>query len=135
MDATTSAKLQPKSMTLAGWALTGLFVLFMVFDISIKAIGVPIVRETSAGLGLPASTDGVIWPIELACLVLYLFPRTALFGAVAMTGYMGGAIAINLRAETPLFSNILFGVYLSVFMWGGLFLRDPRVRAVFPLLR
>ena len=71
----------------------------------------------------------VLGAIELVCLTLYLIPRTAPLGAVLWTGYLGGAIATHLRIDNPLFSHILFPIYVAAFIWGGLYLRDARVRA------
>ena len=77
----------------------------------------------------------MIGVIELACLVLYLVPRTSLLGAVLMMGLLGGAMATQIRVGSPLFSHTLFSVYLGLFMWGGLWLRDSRLRALFPVAR
>jgi hypothetical protein len=73
--------------------------------------------------------------IELTCLVLYLIPRTNVLGAVLFMGLLGGAMATQIRAGNPLFSHVLFSIYLGLFMWGGLWLRDPSVRALFPWRR
>jgi hypothetical protein len=73
--------------------------------------------------------------IELACLTLYLVPRTAVLGAVVFTGYLGGAVATHLRIGNPLLSHTLFPVYVAALLWGGLYLRDPRLRALMPLRR
>ena len=70
----------------------------------------------------------------LVCTLFYLFPRTAVLGAILLTGYLGGAVATHVRVGSPLFSHVLFGVYLGVMMWGGLYLREPRLRALVPLL-
>ena len=118
-----------------GRLLTGLFTAFMILDIAIKLSGLPIVEETGAQLGLPPGSASWIAVMELAIVVLYLIPRTALLGAVLITGLMGGTAAIHFRAESPLFSHILFGVYLAVIAWGGLWLRDARLRQVFPIRR
>ena len=83
-------------------------------------------------LGWPNGYVLMIGLIELACLVLYLIPQTSVFGAVLMMGLLGGAMATQIRAGSPLFSHILFSIYLGLFMWGGLWLRDPVVRALFP---
>ncbi len=72
--------------------------------------------------------------IELAGTVLYVIPATSLLGAIIMTGLFGGAIATQVRAESPLFSHILFSFYLSAFMWGGLWLRDARIRSILPFV-
>jgi len=68
-------------------------------------------------------------------VLLYLAPRTSGFGAVLTTGYLGGAMATQMRAESPLFSHVLFSLYVGLFMWGGLWLRSPRLRALFPLVK
>ena len=93
------------------------------------------VAATLTQLGYPAGLGFTIGVIEAVCLVLYLIPRTSLLGAVLMMGVFGGAIATHLRVESPLFSHVLFGVYMALFMWGGLWLRDPALRAVFPIRR
>jgi len=116
-----------------GWVLTGLFALFMAgASITPKLAGMPIAEETLAQLGWPPGYALMIGVIELTCLVLYLFPRTSVFGAVVFTALLGGAMATQIRAGSPLFSHILFGVYLGLFMWCGLWLRDPALRALFP---
>jgi hypothetical protein len=114
----------------AGRVLTGLAVLFLTFDMSIKLFAA---KEAVAGtmeLGWKAHHLPILGLIELACLVLYLIPRTAPLGAVLWTGYLGGAIATHLRLDNPLFSHTLFPIYVAAFIWGGLYLRDARVRAV-----
>jgi hypothetical protein len=119
-----------------GRILTGLFALFMLgASIAPKLLGMPVAEETLAQLGWPAGYALMIGVIELACLVLYLIPRTSLLGAVLMMALLGGAMATQIRADSPLFSHILFSVYLGLFMWGGLWLRDPRLRALFPVGR
>jgi DoxX-like family len=114
----------------AGWIMSGLFIAFMIFDGGIKLVPLQIVRDTSVELGLPASDAFVrgLGIIALASTALYALPRTAIFGTILMTGYLGGAIATQLRIGAPLFSHVLFGVYLGLLMWGGLWLRDQRVR-------
>ena len=120
-------------MTWAGWALTGLATLFMTFDIAIKLVDLQIVRDTLVQLGYPPQLGRTIGVIELVCLALYLNPRTSVLGAVLFTGVMGGAIATHMRVGDPLFSHVLFGVYLGAALWGGLWLREPRLRALFPV--
>jgi hypothetical protein len=116
-----------------GWALTALFTLFMIFDIVIKLIRMSVVEESLAQLGYPAGIGFAIGVLEAILLALYLVPRTSVLGAVLFTGLFGGAIASHLRVDSPLFSHVLFGVYLGLFAWGGLWLRDARLRALFPL--
>ncbi|NZA26520.1 DoxX family protein [Luteimonas sp. SJ-92] len=123
-------------MLWTGRVMTGLFALFMLgASISPKLLGMPVAEETMAQLGWPAGYAVAIGLIELACLVLYLIPRTSVFGAVLMMGLLGGAMATQVRAESPLFSHILFSLYLGLFMWGGLWLRDVRLRQLFPVVR
>ncbi len=124
------------AMLWTGRVLTGLFALFMLgASIAPKLLRLPIAEETMAQLGWPAGYAFMIGIIELTCLVLYLIPRTAVFGAVLMMGLFGGAMATQIRAESPLFSHILFSLYLGLFMWGGLWLRDAKLRALFPVRR
>ncbi|MDF7773904.1 DoxX family protein [Sphingomonas sp. AOB5] len=125
--------MSPKAMTITGWVLTGLFSLFILgASVFPKLSGMPIAEETMAQLGWPAGYVMMIGLIELACLILYLFPRTSVLGAILFMGVFGGAMATQIRAEMPLYSNILFSLYLGLFMWGGLWLRDPALRAIFP---
>ncbi len=123
----------PRAMTWAGWALTGLATLFMTFDLASKLVDLQIVRDTMVQLGYPPQLGRTIGVIELVCLALYLNPRTSVLGAVLFTGVMGGAIATHMRVGDPLFSHVLFGVYLGAVLWGGLWLREPRLRALFPV--
>jgi hypothetical protein len=120
---------------IAGWTLTGLFSAFMLFDLGIKLARLPIVEQTGAQMHLPAGSGFPIGVGELALLILYLWRRTAVLGAVLFTGLFGGTVAIHWVNGDPLASHILFGVYLGVFAWGGLWLRDARLREIFPLRR
>jgi hypothetical protein len=132
---TLPVPVNPKAMTVAGWALSGLFIAFMVFDTGIKLAQLPIVAETNGALGYPPEAGLTIGVIEAICLALYVIPRTSVLGAILFTGVMGGAIATHLRVESPLVSHTLFGVYLGLFCWGGLWLRDERLRALVPVKR
>ena len=124
------------AMLWTGRILTGLFALFMLgASVAPKLLHLPVAEETMAQLGWPSGYAFTIGVIELACLALYLIPRTSVLGAVLMMGLLGGAMATQIRAGSPLFSHILFSLYLGLFMWGGLWLRDPRVRALFPIAR
>ncbi len=118
-----------------GWVLSGLVILFMLMDATMKLLALPIVLESSAALGFSggAMARG-LGTLLLVCTLFYLFPRTAVLGAILLTGYLGGAVATHVRVGSPLFSHVLFGVYLGVMMWGGLYLREPRLRALVPLL-
>lgn len=120
-------------MVWTGRVLTGLFALFMLgASIAPKLLGMPVAAETLVSLGWKADYVLMIGLMELAFLLLYLFPRTSVFGAVLMTGLLGGAMATQVRIESPLLSHELFSLYLGLFMWGGLWLRDPALRALFP---
>ena len=114
----------------AGRAISTLIALLLLFDASGKLLRVPQVVEGTAQLGYPVSTIVPIGIILLACVVLYAIPRTAVFGAVLLTGYLGGAIATHVRVGNPLFTHELFPIYVAVFIWAGLYLRDPRVRGL-----
>jgi hypothetical protein len=124
-----------QAMRWTGWALTGLFILFMLFDVAVNWLELPIVDESMLQLGYGRGMGFWIGVLETILLVLYVVPRTSVLGAVLFMGVFGGAIASHLRVGDPLFSHDLFGVYLGVVMWGGLWLRDPALRAVFPLRR
>ncbi|WP_376099269.1 DoxX family protein [Roseomonas sp. CCTCC AB2023176] len=113
-----------------GVALTGIFALFMALDVGIKLLGLPVVDETLATLGWPAGAGWWIGLLQLGLLALYLGPRTAVLGAVLMTGLLGGAVATHLRVGSPVATHVLFGVYLGLLAWGGLWLRDARLRSV-----
>lgn len=121
-------------MKAAGWTMSGLVIAFMLFDAGAKLVPLQAVLQTTADLGYPRSVELVrgLGLLALACTVLYALPRTAVLGAILLTGYMGGAVATHLRLGSPLFSHILFGVYLAILAWGGLFLRDPRIRVLLP---
>jgi uncharacterized membrane protein YphA (DoxX/SURF4 family) len=123
-------------MSRIGWTLSLLFALFMLgASVAPKLLGLPVAQETMAALGWPDAPILLIGLLELACTLLFLFPATAPLGAVLMMAILGGAITTQIRAGSPLASHTLFGIYLGVFMWGGLWLRDPRLRAILPWLR
>ena len=130
---TAAAAPPAKWMTWAGWALTVLVALFLAMDTTMKLMDLPQVRTATLQLGWPLALDRTLGLIDLVCLVLYVIPRTAVLGAILTTGLCGGAIAAHLRLGDPLFSHVLFGVYIGVMAWGGLWLRDARLRALMPL--
>jgi hypothetical protein len=115
------------------YVLTTLAALFLIFDTTIKLLRLGPAVEGTVALGYPEHTVVVIGAIELVCLVLYLVPRTAVLGAVVMTGYLGGAVATHVRVGSPLASHTLFPIYVAALLWGGLYLREPRLRALLPL--
>jgi len=116
-----------------GRLLTGFFALFMLgASIAPKLAGMPVAADTLVSLGWKPDYVLLIGLMELAFLALYLFPRTSLLGAILMTGLLGGAMATQVRVENPLFSHQLFSLYLGLVMWGGLWLRAPDLRRLFP---
>ncbi len=128
--------MSPVMMTRLGWGLSLLFGLFMLgASVAPKLLGLPVAQETMAALGWPDAPLMLIGVLELVCTLLYLFPQTAVLGGTLMMAILGGAIATQLRAGSPLASHTLFGIYLGLAMWGGLWLRDPAFRALFPLRR
>lgn len=119
-----------------GWALSALFGLFMLAaSVAPKLLGMAVATDTMAALGWPDAPVLLIGVLELVCTLLFLFPPTGLLGAVLTMAILGGAMVTQIRAGSPLFSHTLFSVYLGILMWGGLILRDARVRALFPVAR
>ena len=114
----------------SGWVLSGLVIAFLVLDGAIKVMDLAVVRDTLEQLGYPAGLARGLGVLTLAIAILYAFPRTALIGAVLLTGLLGGAMATHLRVGSPIFSHLLFGAYVGALAWGGLWLRDPRLRAL-----
>ena len=128
------AAAQPMSRTSAriwtGRILSGLAVAFLAMDASMKLFGIKVAVEGTVTLGYPASVLFGLGVVQAICLALYLIPRTAVLGAVLWTGYLGGAIATHVRVENPLFTHVLFPIYVAALLWGGLWLRDSRVRGM-----
>ncbi|HEX2778120.1 MAG TPA: DoxX family protein [Gemmatimonadaceae bacterium] len=118
-----------KASLWTGRVLSAIAVLFLTFDAAIKLAGAKEAVEGTTQLGWQPHHLPIIGWIQVVCLVLYLVPRTAPLGAVLWTGYLGGAIATHLRLDNPLFTHILFPIYVAALLWGGLYLRDARVRA------
>jgi len=116
-----------------GRIISGIAILFMLFDSITKLLKVDAVVKASAQLGYSGTALSAIGATLLVCVVVYVIPRTSILGAVLITGYLGGAVATNLRVGTPLFSNVLFPVYFGVLVWAGLYLREQRVRSFFSL--
>lgn len=114
----------------AGNIMSGLAVLFMLFDLVLKLLRRPTAVEATEQLGYPARIVLVLGIVELVCLLVYLVPPAAVLGAVLLTGYLGGAVASQLRVGNPLFTHVLFPVYVAALIWGGLCLRDPGLLTV-----
>ena len=119
----------------AGWALSGLVIAFLALDAGGKLLAPEAMIANSPPLGIPADPGfyRVLGLILAACTAVYAWPRTSILGAILLTGYLGGAVATHLRVGSPLLSHTLFGVYLGLFAWGGLWLRQPKLRSLVPL--
>lgn len=135
MQAATQTALISKTALWTGRILSGVSVLFLLFDSAIKLIQAAPVLEGMPRLGWPASLAVPLGTILLICVILYVIPRTSVLGAILLTGYLGGAVATHTRIGDPLFSHILSPVYMGIFIWGGLYFRDARVRALIPVRR
>ncbi|HSS22644.1 MAG TPA: DoxX family protein [Pyrinomonadaceae bacterium] len=118
-------------MLWAGRILSVLLGLFLVFDAVVKLVKPPFVVEVNAQLGYPEGVIVGLGVVLLVCTVLYLIPRTAILGAILLTGYLGGAVATHVRVGGP-FSSIIFPIILGVLLWGALYLRDERLRSMLP---
>jgi DoxX-like family len=135
MPSDTQAAPVSKKNVWAGRIMSGLVIAFLALDVAFKFVKpapAPVV-ETFARLGWSLSLAPVLGIVLLICTALYAIPKTSVLGAILLTGYLGGAIATHLRVGDPLFSHVLFPTYLGVLLWGGLYLREPRLRALIPL--
>ncbi len=131
--ARTDHELVRPSAAWTGRILSGLGCALLALDATMKVLMVPAVVAGTTQVGYPA---GVVLPlglVEVACLVLYLVPRTAVLGAILWTGYFGGAVATHVRLGDPLLTHVLSPVYVATLFWLGLWLREPRLRALVPL--
>ncbi|MCC8983632.1 DoxX family protein [Bradyrhizobium acaciae] len=126
-----------KPARITGRVMSGVVVLFLLFDGAIKLVPLPIVTETMDKMGWGASDTLArsLGIITIVCTLLYSVPPTSILGAILLTGYLGGAIASHVRIGSPLFTHTLFGVYLGLMVWGGLYLRDGNLRALLPFRR
>lgn len=127
--------MQSKRFTVIGWIMSGLVIAFLLFDGIIKLIPLDVVITTSQQLGIPMRLILLLGMLTAGCTILYAIPSTAVLGAILLTGYIGGAIYAHALAQSPLFSHTFFGIYLSLLIWGGLWFRDPRVRALIPFVK
>ena len=120
-----------------GRILSGLVILFLLFDGAIKLVPWPVVTETMDRMGYGSSETLArsLGVITLVCTILYAVPPTSILGAILLTGYLGGAMASHVRIGSPLFSHILFGFYLGLMVWGGLWLRNRSLRDLMPFSR
>jgi hypothetical protein len=126
----SSSRTKVAKSIIAGRVISGIITALLFVDGAFKLFPVKEVIEGSAQLGYPIETMMPIGITLLACVLLYAIPRTSVFGALLLTGYLGGAIATHVRVQNPLFSHILFPTYVAVMVWGGLYLRNPKLRAL-----
>ena len=118
-----------------GLAFSWLAVLFLLFDSTGKLFQVQPVIDGTLQLGYPRDSVFSLGLILFSCVVVYAVPRTSVLGALLLTGYLGGAVATHVRVANPLFSHVLFPIYIAAFLWGGLMLRDARLRVLLPIRR
>jgi len=133
--ATTALAQQATWKDWSGRIASALVVLFLTIDGVSKLMQIAPVVEASARLGYPDGVTGGIGIVVLVCAALYAIPRTAVIGAILLTGLLGGAIASHVRIGSPMFTHVLFGAYVGALAWGALWLRDERLRALVPLRR
>ena len=128
----TASTTRSKTTLWTGYILSALAILFLIFDGVIKVLQLTPAVEATTQLGYAADMVMVIGLLELVSLAVYVFPRTSVLGAILLTGYLGGAMATQMRANTGLFT-LIFPVILGAFIWGGLYLRNEQLRALIPL--
>ena len=134
MAAVTESFEPAKARSWAGYIVSGLPVLFLLADAVGKLIKPQPVIAGTLELGYQESIIVPLGIVLLVCTVLYVVPKTAVLGAILLTGYLGGTVATHARIGNPIFTHMLFGVYIGIFVWLGLYLRDPRLRELLPLV-
>src|SRR6202035_657212 len=130
---TTQTAPVSKGKLWTGRIMSALPVLFLLMDGVMKLMKPEFVVKATVQLGYPESVIFPLGIVVLICVVLYVIPRTAILGAILLTGYLGGAVATHVRVGDPLFSHALFPVYFAILVWGGLYLREERLHALIPL--
>jgi hypothetical protein len=125
----------PVWQKITGTVFSGVVVIFLLFDGAIKLVPIQPVTDTLAALGYPVELARLLGVITLLCAILYAILKTSVLGAILLTGLLGGAVATHVRVGSPLFSHVLFGVYLGVLAWGGLYLRSEVLRGLIPFRR
>ena len=132
MQAISQSASVSKTRRWASYVLSALPVLFLLFDAGAKIAKAPFVIEGTVKVGYPESSIVGMGYTLLVCAILYVIPQTSVLGAILLTAYLGGAVATHVRISDPLFSHVLFPVYFGVMLWGGLYLREQRLRALVP---
>jgi hypothetical protein len=135
MHAVTNSTSDSKARLWTSYGLSGIAVLFLLFDSVIKVLQIGAVQASLTELGYPVRLALTLGVIELLCVAVYVWPRTSVLGAILLTGYLGGAVATHVRIGSPLASHTLFPLYVAALVWGGLFLREHRLRALLPWRR
>ena len=135
MQATIQAGLNSSKAIWAGRIISGIVIAFMIFDGGILAMALDFVTKGMAEFGIPADFARPLGIVALVCTALYAVPSTSVFGAILLTGFLGGAIATHLRGADPLMPHVLMALVIGLFVWSGLWLRNPRLRALVPLLQ
>lgn len=133
MRSSTQTVAAAKRKLWAGRIISTLAIAFLLFDSVGKLLKPAPVVEGTIQLGYPEGAILGIGIVELACLAFYVIPRTSIFGAILLTGYLGGAVATHVRIGNPLFTHVLFPIYIAALIWGGLFLLEGRLRTLIPL--
>ena len=135
--ATAPNRQKSRTALWTGRILSGLVIAFLLFDGAIKLVPWPVVTETldKMGYGSSETLARTLGVITIACTVLYAIPPTSILGAILLPGFLGGAMASHVRIGSPLFSHILFGFYLGLMVWGGLWLRHRSLRDLIPWRR
>jgi len=124
-----------RKMMWAGRVLSGLMVAFLLMDAVMHLTKIEPVVQAFARLGWPIGMAVPLGLVELVCIALYVYPRSSILGAILLTGYLGGAVVTHLRVGSSLFGEMLFPVYIGILVWGGLYGREPRLRALIPFAR
>jgi hypothetical protein len=135
MQMLTQSTQGSNKMVWTGRILSTLVVLFLLLDGAMKVLQLDVAVKTTAQLGYPENVVFGLGVLTRAIAGLYAIPRTSILGAILLTGLLGGAMATHLRVGSPIANNMLFGLYIGLVAWGGLFLRDDRLRALIPLRR
>jgi len=134
-DTSPIARAGSKRLMWGGRVMSGIAVLFLLFDSIGKLLEVQPVIDGTLQLGYPRDIVFTLGVILFSCVVAYMIPRTSVVGALLLTGYLGGAVATHVRVQSPLFTHVLFPTYVAALLWGGLVLRDSRARAFLPIRR
>ena len=132
MNTSVEAERHTRATLRTGWILSGIVIAFLVGDCIGTLVGIAPVKRATLEIGYPLELLPLIGALQLICLVLYVIPATCVFGAIVLTGLLGGAIASHLRVAWALTPEMTVSLAVGVLAWGGLWFRDPRLRALIP---